>query len=62
MVHSVSADVVFLLGREEERVYAHRLILAVRCKSFQMASGGNFLDVRRISYDFNERFLLFCVD
>lgn len=36
------ADVVFLLGREEERVYAHRLILAVRCKSFQMASGGEF--------------------
>jgi hypothetical protein len=39
---SLKADVVFLLGREEERVYAHRLILAVRCKSFQMASGGNF--------------------
>lgn len=33
------ADVVFLLGREEERIYAHRLILMSRCKSFQVASG-----------------------
>lgn len=34
-----SADVVFLLGREEERIYAHRLILMARCKSFQVAPG-----------------------
>jgi hypothetical protein len=39
-----SADVVFLLGREEERIYAHRLILMTRCKSFQVAPGvsGNY--------------------
>lgn len=30
-----SSDIVFLLGRDEERVYAHRIILMVRCKSFQ---------------------------
>lgn len=30
-----TADIVFLLGRDEERVYAHRIILMVRCKSFQ---------------------------
>lgn len=35
-----SADVVFLLGREEERIYAHRLILMARCKSFQVGSSG----------------------
>lgn len=37
-----SADIVFLLGRDEERVYAHRIILMVRCKSFQspQQSGG----------------------
>ncbi|KAH1008247.1 hypothetical protein HUJ05_008816 [Dendroctonus ponderosae] len=32
-----SADIVFLLGREEERIYAHRIILMARCKSFQIA-------------------------
>jgi len=38
-----SADVVFLLGREEERIYAHRLILMARCKSFQVPSNsGNY--------------------
>lgn len=37
-LHS-TADVVFLLGREEERIYAHRLILMTRCKSFQVAPG-----------------------
>ncbi|KAG5684376.1 hypothetical protein PVAND_013611 [Polypedilum vanderplanki] len=41
-----TADVVFLLGREEERIYAHRLILMARCKSFQVTTsnskvGGN---------------------
>ncbi|XP_059469186.1 uncharacterized protein LOC132192950 isoform X2 [Neocloeon triangulifer] len=30
-----SADIVFLLGREESPVYAHRLILAARCTAFQ---------------------------
>lgn len=32
-----SADIVFLLGRDEERVHAHRIILAVRLTSFQQA-------------------------
>lgn len=42
------ADVVFLLGREEERIYAHRLILMSRCKSFQVAPGisGEFFSSR----------------
>ncbi|CAG9821824.1 unnamed protein product [Phaedon cochleariae] len=35
-----SADVVFVLGREEERVFAHRVILMARCKSFQNAKRG----------------------
>ncbi|XP_055907594.1 uncharacterized protein LOC129942603 [Eupeodes corollae] len=35
-----SADVVFLLGREEERVYAHRILLMARCKSFKTAKRG----------------------
>ncbi|XP_049810586.1 uncharacterized protein LOC126253356 [Schistocerca nitens] len=35
-----SADIVFLVGREEVPVYAHRLILMVRCKSFQTAKRG----------------------
>lgn len=29
-----SADVVFLLGQQEERVYAHRLILSARFVNF----------------------------
>lgn len=33
-----TADVVFLLGREEEKIFAHRLILMARCKSFQVCS------------------------
>lgn len=33
-----TADVVFLLGREEEKIFAHRLILMSRCKSFQVSS------------------------
>lgn len=37
-----TADVVFLLGREEEKIFAHRLILMARCKSFQIcSSSGN---------------------
>ncbi|XP_070503538.1 serine-enriched protein [Chironomus tepperi] len=36
-----TADVVFLLGREEERIYAHRLILMARCKSFQVTASSN---------------------
>ncbi|KAJ3661926.1 hypothetical protein Zmor_006300 [Zophobas morio] len=35
-----SADIVFILGREEERVSAHRVILMARCKSFQTAKRG----------------------
>ncbi|KAL5290500.1 hypothetical protein ACFFRR_010083 [Megaselia abdita] len=34
------ADIVFLLGREEERFYAHRLILMVRCKCFKTTKRG----------------------
>ncbi|CAB3374372.1 Hypothetical predicted protein [Cloeon dipterum] len=30
-----SADIVFLLGRDESPVYAHRLLLAARCTAFQ---------------------------
>lgn len=55
---SFAADVVFLLGREEERVYAHRLILAVRCKSFQMASGG-YLNIFFHFSSFSHKFLCF---
>ncbi|KAK3921364.1 BTB/POZ domain-containing protein 9 [Frankliniella fusca] len=35
-----SADVVFLVGRDEVPVYAHRVILMARCKSFQTAKRG----------------------
>ncbi|CAH1165789.1 unnamed protein product [Phyllotreta striolata] len=35
-----SADVVFVLGRDEERVHAHRVILMARCRSFQKAKRG----------------------
>ncbi|XP_059608145.1 uncharacterized protein LOC132255985 [Phlebotomus argentipes] len=35
-----SADVVFLVGRDEERVYAHRIIMMARCKSFQTLKRG----------------------
>ncbi|XP_055692926.1 uncharacterized protein LOC129795559 isoform X1 [Lutzomyia longipalpis] len=35
-----SADVVFLVGRDEERIYAHRIILMARCKSFQTLKRG----------------------
>ncbi|XP_014281208.1 serine-enriched protein isoform X2 [Halyomorpha halys] len=35
-----SADILFLVGREEVPVYAHRLILMTRCKSFQTAKRG----------------------
>nr|XP_022903631.1 uncharacterized protein LOC111415957 [Onthophagus taurus]XP_022903632.1 uncharacterized protein LOC111415957 [Onthophagus taurus] len=35
-----SADVIFILGREEERVFAHRVILIARCKSFQNCKRG----------------------
>ncbi|KAG5888228.1 hypothetical protein JTB14_035577 [Gonioctena quinquepunctata] len=37
---SDSADIVFVLGRDEERVFAHRVILMARCKSFQTAKRG----------------------
>lgn len=40
-----SADVVFLLGREEERIYGHRLILMARCKSFQVVPGVSGMSV-----------------
>jgi hypothetical protein len=36
-----TADVVFLLGQEEKKIYAHRLILMARCKSFQVCNSGN---------------------
>lgn len=32
-----SADVVFVLGREEERVFAHRVILMARYVSFSLS-------------------------
>lgn len=35
-----TADVIFLLGREEEKIFAHRLILMARCKSFQVCNSG----------------------
>ncbi|XP_022207548.1 uncharacterized protein LOC111064169 [Nilaparvata lugens] len=35
-----SADIVFLVGREDVPVYAHRIILMARCKSFQTAKRG----------------------
>ncbi|XP_026480146.1 uncharacterized protein LOC113386590 [Ctenocephalides felis] len=35
-----SADVVFLIGKSEEKVYAHRIILMARCKSFRTAKRG----------------------
>ncbi|XP_013172521.1 PREDICTED: BTB/POZ domain-containing protein 19 isoform X2 [Papilio xuthus] len=35
-----SADVVFILGTAEEKVYAHRIILFARCKSFQNTKRG----------------------
>uniref|UniRef100_A0A182W3T6 Probable small nuclear ribonucleoprotein E n=1 Tax=Anopheles minimus TaxID=112268 RepID=A0A182W3T6_9DIPT len=35
-----TADIVFVLGSGEERVYAHRIILMARCKSFQNTKRG----------------------
>ncbi|XP_035789422.1 uncharacterized protein LOC118465356 [Anopheles albimanus] len=35
-----TADIVFVLGPAEERVYAHRIILMARCKSFQNTKRG----------------------
>lgn len=35
-----SADIVFLVGREDVPVYAHRLVLMARCKSFQNLKRG----------------------
>ncbi|XP_055534431.1 uncharacterized protein LOC129723949 [Wyeomyia smithii] len=35
-----TADVVFILGTSEERIYAHRIILMARCKSFQSPKRG----------------------
>ncbi|XP_077287613.1 uncharacterized protein LOC143912224 isoform X2 [Arctopsyche grandis] len=35
-----SSDIVFLLGPHEERVYAHKIILSARCKSFQNTKRG----------------------
>uniref|UniRef100_A0A146KZ69 BTB/POZ domain-containing protein 19 n=3 Tax=Lygus hesperus TaxID=30085 RepID=A0A146KZ69_LYGHE len=34
------ADLAFLVGREEAPIYAHRLIMMTRCKSFQTAKRG----------------------
>ncbi|XP_037936572.1 uncharacterized protein LOC119670399 [Teleopsis dalmanni] len=35
-----SADIVFICGREEERIYAHRILLMTRCKSFKSGKRG----------------------
>lgn len=35
-----TADVVFILGTSEERIFAHRIILMARCKSFQNTKRG----------------------
>ncbi|KAJ8716367.1 hypothetical protein PYW08_013652 [Mythimna loreyi] len=35
-----SADIVFILGTNEEKVYAHKIILIARCKSFQNTKRG----------------------
>ncbi|XP_026734002.1 BTB/POZ domain-containing protein 19 isoform X1 [Trichoplusia ni] len=35
-----SADIVFILGPSEEKVYAHKIILIARCKSFQNTKRG----------------------
>ncbi|KAJ2944108.1 hypothetical protein O0L34_g18073 [Tuta absoluta] len=35
-----SADIVFILGTAEEKIYAHRIILVARCKSFQNTKRG----------------------
>nr|XP_034831315.1 BTB/POZ domain-containing protein 19 [Maniola hyperantus] len=35
-----SADIVFILGTAEEKVYAHKIILFARCKSFQNTKRG----------------------
>lgn len=35
-----SADIIFVVGREETRIPAHKLILKARCKSFVETSGG----------------------
>ncbi|XP_068618573.1 BTB/POZ domain-containing protein 19 [Battus philenor] len=35
-----SADLVFILGTSEEKVFAHRIILLARCKSFQNTKRG----------------------
>ncbi|OWR54704.1 hypothetical protein KGM_212344 [Danaus plexippus plexippus] len=35
-----SADIVFILGPNEEKVYAHKIILIARCKSFQNTKRG----------------------
>ncbi|GAB6028325.1 hypothetical protein CHUAL_002498 [Chamberlinius hualienensis] len=40
-----SADIVFLLGREEIPVYAHRLILMARCRSFQNLKRGEICKI-----------------
>ncbi|BFF96144.1 BTB/POZ domain-containing protein 9 [Drosophila madeirensis] len=35
-----SADLVFICGRDERIIYAHRLMLMARCKSFKTAKRG----------------------
>ncbi|RVE51378.1 hypothetical protein evm_003933 [Chilo suppressalis] len=35
-----SSDIVFILGTAEEKVYAHKIILIARCKSFQNTKRG----------------------
>ncbi|XP_076316734.1 BTB/POZ domain-containing protein 9 isoform X2 [Tachypleus tridentatus] len=40
-----SADIVFIVGREEIPIYAHRLILRARCTSFQNLKRGEICKV-----------------
>ncbi|XP_052754582.1 BTB/POZ domain-containing protein 19 [Galleria mellonella] len=35
-----SADIVFILGTAEEKIYAHKIIMVARCKSFQNTKRG----------------------
>ncbi|XP_033208549.1 uncharacterized protein LOC117167604 [Belonocnema kinseyi] len=47
-----SADILFLLGRDEVPVYAHKIILQARCKNFtgpkRLGSSGNPATVRMV--------------
>ncbi|XP_059050682.1 uncharacterized protein LOC131845620 [Achroia grisella] len=35
-----SADIIFILGAAEEKIYAHKIIMVARCKSFQNTKRG----------------------